>query len=191
MPSYRIISEPHPDSDHRTPRGLLLTGPGVAGPGVAGRIVTTHEAPTLASALDSPEACEAHRGRRIISAEEIHPGLVVTDEQIRRAMVEGMSFDPYEDDDSPLYGGGDFTDTVADVAEALRDSGLAPGLHLSLLTADGCVDYAMVEIYDEVRGIYLARGSELKRLTEDRSAAGLDGLVAIARALINISNDLH
>lgn len=197
MPKYRIISELDSGRNHRKPRGLCLRPD-------EKRLVTTIEAPDLATAVDRAPRFMAdqksHLYRRIISVEEVHPGVRPSDAQITTAltlsegdwtdepMIDPDAYDP----DEPIYGDGDFIWTVNDIADALRESGLVPGLHLSLLQGgDGFVDYSMVEVHDDARMIYLSCGSEIKHLTDDRSATGWAGIVAIARALIQLSNDLH
>jgi len=201
MPKYRIISEIDPMAEHRISRGAhaaVKTG------APAQRLVT------IVGAMDITDAAlnlhrempdyEDHEDRRVISIEEIHPGFTVTDEQITNALTspEGEwtnepMVDPEEfSEGQSVYGSGDFIWTVDAVAEALRESGLVPGLHVSLLQNNsGFVDYSMIEIHDDTRMIYLSRGAELKHLTEDRSATGWNGVLAIARALIALSNDLH
>ena len=199
MPKYRIVSEIDPGSDHREPRGERLRLD-------EARLVTIVEEHSLLDAAlcwePGREDPESHAERRIVSIEEVHPGFEYTGEQISAALTDpGRNphqgdqplIDPEDfPDDEPLYASGDFIWTVHQVAEALRDCGLVPGLHISLLQNEsGCVDYSMVEVRDDARGIYLARGAELKRLIDDRSATGWNAVLSIAKALIDLSNDLH
>lgn len=192
MPAYRIISELDPGPDHRESRGARLRLD-------EARRVSVLEATDLTDAVLAvqrvvPEV-EEHADRRIISIEEVHPGFSYTDEQIDHALVstENDWVRPEEfTDDEAIYGGGNFLWIVHAVAEALAESGLVPGLSISLLqNSEGFVDYTMVEIRDDARGIYLSQGSEIKRLTADRSATGWPGVLAIARELIALSNELH
>lgn len=203
MPEYRIVSEADPGPDHREPRGARLRLD-------EAREVTVTEARGISELLEDiergfPSAGEArvHQDRRIVSVEEVHPGFSCTDEEITAALADptrnpnrdGLPLvDPeeFEDGSEPLYGGDGFIYVVHDVAEGLRESGLVPGLHVSLLqNASGYVDYSMVEVHDDARATYLSRGAELKHLTDDRSAVGWAGVLAIARELVSLSRDLH
>lgn len=204
MPQYRIISELDDSIEHRNSRGTVLARG-------EKRIVTTAKASNLTDIMlnidrNDPDY-EEHQDRRIISIEEIHPGYSYTDEQLT-AMLTGQSttdemlrqsyaleHEILEDSDSPCYlssPGIDFISTVDDVVEALRGFDAVPGLHLSLLqNGEGFVDYTMVEIHDEATGTYRSVGCDIKNLTDDRAASGWDGVLAIARRLIQISNELH
>lgn len=198
MPQYRVVSEVNTSSNHRRPRGQSPQGPGTSH-------VTTVEADTFVMAAAHVWANmpldDAGNDHRIVSVEEVHPGFSYSDEEITAALTDpernpnypGSLIERQElPDDTAIYGGSDFMHVVNDVAGALRETGLVPGLHLSLLqNSSGFVDYAMVEIRDETRGIYLSRGTELKYLTDDRGAIGWDGVLAIARELIVIAHDLH
>lgn len=196
MPEYRIVSEVDSGPDHRSPRGERLRLD-------EARLVTVIDAEDFQDAVYRSSFIEPrHTWRRIVSVEELHPGFSFTDEEITAALTSPA--DPFGEvnrapmvdpadfaADEASYGSGDFIWTVHAVAEALRESGLVPGLHLSLLHSDQGVDYSMVEVHDDARGTYLSRGSELQRLTDDRAATGWTGVLAIARALIGLSNDLH
>ena len=195
MPKYRIVSESDLTPTHRPARGLDRSFD-------EKNTVTTIEAIDLVAALQYIRQGDAtaHEGRRIVSIEEVHPGFTYTDDEITRAITtsEGEWTDePMVDPDeltiaTPVYGDGDFIYIVSDIANALRISGLVPGLDLSLQQNNsGFVDYAMVGIHDDARGIYLSRGCQIKHLTADRAAFGWDGVLAIAHELIALSNDLH
>lgn len=135
-------------------------------------------------------------GMSLVSVELQAGPLAFDDEELSRALV---SVEPYTDapfmerelfegQASPLYESYDFASTVADVAQALSQSGLLPGLSVSLVAgSDGVVDYSMVEMH-VVGGEYRSTGCELKHLTDDRSAVGWDGVLAIARALISTAS---
>lgn len=193
MPKYRIISEVDPGPDHREPRGERLRLD-------EARLVTDVEAGSLAEAAGNARDTEPHRERRIVSVEEIHPGFTFSDEQITAGLTSPAGhwtdrpmIDPAEfTDDKVIFGDGDCVWTVHAIAEALRDSGLVPGLHLSLLqNNEGWVDYSMIEIRDDARDLYLSVGAEPRDLTDDGDAAGWNGVLAVARELISISNHLH
>lgn len=189
MPDYRIISETDTRSALRTFRGTRLRDDQQR------QMVVVSAGSLLEAARQAPT------DRRVISIEEVRPGPSYTDEELTAALTSPtgehsdsarLEVTDFEDEDSPLVDSGTFHDTVRDVAEALRDSELVPGLELSLLAdPDFAIDYAMVEIYDDVRGIYLSHGSEVHRLIDDQQAIGWKGVLSIARALLNITSDLH
>lgn len=193
MPKYRIISELDPGTEHRDSRGTRLRLD-------EQRLVTIVDATSLAEVAVDARDTEPHRERRIISIEETHPsGFSYTNEEIAYAFgfnkpaAEQPFTDltRFDDDDSPLYGSAEFTDVVCTVVEGLRESGLVPGLDISVLDNEMDEPYAMVEVFDDARGIYLSRGTEIRRLTDDRDAAGRIGVLAIAQAVVAFSNDLH
>lgn len=190
MPTFRVISEADPGPGHREPRGVRLR-----------RLVTLREADSLVEAAAAARDDEPHSGRRIISVEEMHPGIFVTDAELTRALSGPPPDDPLgeplfdpervHDDRDPLAEQLDFRDLVGEIVYALRESGLVPGLNLSVLDNELDEYYGMVEVFDEVRGIYLSRGTELRKMTDARDAVGWDGVLAVAREVIGLSNDLH
>lgn len=189
MPNFRIISEADTQSALRKPRGTQLRG-------AQQRQLAVVSAGTLLAA-----ARLAPADRRIISIEEILPGPSYTDEQLTRVLTsptsdyadsERLEVAAFKGQRSPLLDSEDFVDVACRVADALREDKLIPGLELTLASnRDLVIDYAMVEIHDDVRGIYLSRGCDFAELTADRRAAGWAGVLAIARALLNITADLH
>lgn len=192
MPTYRIISELDAVPQHRQPRGNTpLQG--------QPRLVTIVDAGCLAEAAGDARDTQPHAQRRIIAVEEIHPGLSFTDEQITAALTSdefgtGEPFiDPqdFAEEDQPLYEQEYFGHTVELVVAALRESNLVPGLNISLLNNPSDEAYAMVEIFDEARNVYLSHGIEMRKITDDQTAVGWSGVLAIARELIWFSTDLH
>ncbi|MFD9867511.1 hypothetical protein ACFXI8_23805 [Streptomyces niveus] len=193
MPKYRVISEHKPKAAHREPRGAALCRDGA-------RLVTAIEATNLFAAVAKAAdlLVGEHLGRRIVSVEEIHPGFTYSDEEIthalKRAALAGIPVidpDGFEDDTTPLCDSKDFNSTVQQVAIALRESGLVPGLDISVLANEEDEPYIMVEVHDDARGVYHSRGTEVRRLTDDREAANWSGVLAVVRELISFSNDLH
>ena len=195
MPTFRVVSQADTTATHRLPRGV--------GADRAQRaLVSTVIAVDLPAVFPLLQYDNTHRNRRIVLVEEVHPGLpVFSDEELTDAFTnparnmqaeEPLIERDSVDDDEYIYGGGNFIYLANQVAQALRDSGLVPGLHLSLLYGDmsGSVDYSMVEIYDEAQATYYARDSELKHLTNDREATGWDGILALARGIIDAAQPL-
>ncbi|WP_026820056.1 hypothetical protein [Arthrobacter castelli] len=193
MSTFRIISEPDPARTCRESRGTRLCSDDK-------RVCTVVETVSLAGAAVDARDTEPHRDRRIVSVEEVHRGFAYSDEDITAALTVPrpelmdtalVDSGVFEDTTEPLYLQEGFTDTVRDVVDGLRESSLVPGLNMSVLDNETDEPYAMLEVRDEGRFLYLSRGCEIRKLTDDRDAAGWDGVLAIARQLIDISNDLH
>ncbi|WP_433855114.1 hypothetical protein [Streptomyces kronopolitis] len=193
MPKYRIVSEPDPGAEHREPRGADFCRDGE-------RLVTAIKATNLVAAVEKAADVPAgeHRGRRIVSVEEIHPGFAYSDGEITRALKRAtlagiplIDAGSFEDDTTPFCDSKEFNATVQLVAIALRESGLVLGLDTSVLADEDDEPYVMVEVHDKARSVYFSRGTEVRRLTDDRDAAGWAGVLAVARELISFSNELH
>ncbi|MFF8902597.1 hypothetical protein ACF082_34585 [Streptomyces lydicus] len=191
MPKYRIVSEPDPGAEHRESRGADLCRDGA-------RLVTVIESEDLfwMTRTAYSSRLSAHLDRRIAPIEEIHPGFTFSDEEITRALkraaLAGIPLidpDGFEDGTTPFCDSEDFNATVQLVTMTLREFGLVPGLDTSVLENDE--PYVMGEVHDGARGVYLSRGTEVRRLTDDWKAAGWGGVLAVARELISFSNELH
>lgn len=188
MPQYRIVVQKNvsPGAKLRAPRSTDL------------KDVETFDviATSLVNAVlkVNIQFGRENRSPRIVSAEEIFTldPSEITDDEITHALTTGspdyLTLEPDDYDGIALYMGDSFDRTVNDVAEALRESGLVPGLNLSLLmNGEGWCDYSMVEIHDTASGTYRSVGRELKHLILDRDLTGWDGILSIARALIGIT----
>lgn len=162
--------------------------------------VMTVPAPNLEAAAHGVAVLAAEQGEnpRIVAVEEASGwnSDEITDDQITKALTQDceenlrLYVEDYEGT-QPAYYHGDFHYLAQQVQLALNDSGMVPGLELSLLYAEGGgVEYSMVEVRDEARGQYRSVGSELKHLTTDRHASGWDQVIAIARALLEYAEDL-
>lgn len=196
MPDYVITYQASamPEDTHRAGRGDLSAKPEQIR-------VTAHS--VIAAVMDA-EAQFENLGLipRVVAVEE-RPGPLAAkdldDDQLTVVLstatdefLNALEPDDYDDTES-LYKGdtGLFLSTAAEVADALRDTGLVPGLHLSLLGTPGnVIDYTMIEIRDEARGHYVSKGCEVKHLTDDREAAGWAGVLALARGFIGNAADL-
>ncbi len=151
---------------------------------------------SVAEALEAANRGLLPADHRAVAVEEGSPGLIFTKEAISAALSSprpGEDYpliDPEDYEDYGLvYGGGDFMHDVQQVADALRDSGLVPRLSISPVGTDGYDQYVMVEMH-VTDNTYRATGRELKHLTEDRSAEGWDGIIAIARALLSAASEV-
>lgn len=200
MPQYRVILQMTP-AEEQTDRDPRACHP-------KDKHMMIVEADTIFSvAADAAAEITTQRGTapRVVSVEELSGWRAssITDEQITAALTgrsvdneffaEDFALDKEDYDEHPvaLYGGGDFIYTAHDIVEALRESGLAPGLHISLLqNTAGFVDYSMIEVYEPVTGSYRAVGCDIKHLTENREARGWNAVLAIARALLNSAEPL-
>lgn len=189
MPTYRIVvqTKVSPEAETRHVRSTEFSG-------VEFVDVT---ASTLAEA--ALEVARRHAGAeqppRIVSAEELLTIDLknITDNALARTVGNQLSVEDLESYDGVvLYARPDFDSIIADVAAALRDSGAVPGLHLSLQRdADGVCDYIMVEIHDTATGTYRAVGRESRDLIADRSLTGHEGIISIARRLIETAATAH
>lgn len=190
MPKYRIVSESDPGAEHRESRGTALRRNET-------RIVTVVEAVDLTEMLDDiqrgfPSTGEVHQGRRIVSVEEVHPGFSYTDAEIDTALRETNLAEEFPDGELLVHGRNAGTsELVQQVVTEVRESGLVPGLNISVLANDPDEPYAMIEVFDEARGIYLSRGIEVRKIADDCDATGWDAVLSIARGLIRFSDDLH
>lgn len=194
MPKYRIISELDPGADHRDPRGAAPR------PDEA-RITTVTDARSVSDLIDDIERgfpaagdARAHQDRRIVSVEEVHPGFSYADDEIGQALGTAVASPTGEQLVDPMGSTGEADDPelVKDVVYGLRESGLVPGLNISVLANEPDEPYAMVEVFDDALGAYRSIGTEVRKIADDRDAEpGWDAVLSIARGLISLSNDLH
>lgn len=123
------------------------------------------------------------------------PPIEADDDEIVAAIkswAADNNYDPEDLDEFEGYMDDSYYSWCSQMTSILSDSGIAPDLTLSLLTSadSGTIDYSMVELNQ--RDItYRSRGAELKHLTDDRDATGMDGLLAIATSLIDYANSLR
>lgn len=128
---------------------------------------------------------------RIVGIEEV-VGIdqsELTDDMLTKELLGTGRFDEVEDYD----GRGiddydpDLHSLVREVADALADSGIVPGLTISeCQNGEGWVDYLMIEVYDEPSSRYYATGCEPEDVPLDTSAKDWDVVLTIARGLIGI-----
>ena len=186
MPKFRIISEPY-RLDRFSP--TIPTHRRIRGDESVQRGVTVVEAADVITALTQAIELREHRKYSITSIEEIFPAeaLSFTDEQIAAALRQGSEqnndkLDP-EDFEGNLYEGTGFNDTVESVAGILGNT-LLPGLFLTV-TEDFDGANAIIHIRDQATGNYRATTQSMDRMINDRSAEGWDGVLSIARAIID------
>ncbi|WP_181273660.1 hypothetical protein [Brevibacterium oceani] len=194
MPEYRIVSEADPGPDHREPRGARLRLD-------EAREVTVTEARNVSDLIEDIERglpaagdARAHQTRRIVAIEEVHPGFSYADDEIGRALGTAETSPTGEQLVDPMGSTGEphDPDLVAQVVNGLRESGLVPGLNISVLANEPDEPYAMVEVFDDALGAYRSIGTEVRKIADDRDAEpGWDAVLSIARGLISLSNDLH
>jgi hypothetical protein len=191
MPKFRVISEPY-RLDRFSP--TVPTHRRIRGDESVQRKVTIIEAEDLFVALNETIELRGHRKRSITSIEEVFPveALYFSDETIAAALQQGSEqgqdkLDP-DDFEGNLYEAAGFNDTVISVAEILGDT-LLPGLFLTVAEdMDGA--NAIIHVRDEATGDYRATTSDMDRLIQDRSAEGWDGVLSIARAIIDTAEPL-
>lgn len=191
MPEYRIVSEPISaqqklaNSTQRAQRG----DPAID------RTIQKVSAPNIYTAMMMAVEGGQHKGSSIISLEELLPAEAVfySDDQLADALMRAdvdkndteVTERLYPEDytEVVIYDTPSFNDTVSTVIDILRDT-LVPGLHLTLSESEEG-NWAMLEVRDDATGIYLATSAATKDLIDDRGAVGFDGLISIARAVIN------
>lgn len=186
MRKFRIISEPY-RLDRFSP--TIPTHRRIRGDESVQRGVTVVEATDVITALTQAIELREHRKHSITSIEEIFPAeaLSFTDEQIAAALQQGSepgqdTLDP-ADFEGNLYEGIGFNDTVESVAGILGNT-LLPGLFMTVAEdMDGA--NAIIHVRDQATGDYRATTRDMDRMINDRSAEGWDGVISIARALID------
>ncbi|WP_311245276.1 MULTISPECIES: hypothetical protein [unclassified Microbacterium] len=184
MPKYQIVSQSilSPAGDHRWVRSVDDNG----------AKATIVDAPSLLEAAKAFEREHANTAvpPRLVSIEELVSTNVETlsDEALTFALRNNdtpFDFDDYEG--QKIFSGGDFDSIVEDIADALHNCGLVPGLTVSIQRDDNLAfEWCMLEIHDRATGTYRAAGCGPESLIDDESLTGLAGLLSVARALIEI-----
>lgn len=196
MTKFRVISEPF-RLDRFSP--TIPTHRRLRGDESVQRKVTVVEADNVFEALSRAVELGDHRKHSITSVEEVYPSeaLSFTDEQLTTALSRPGGdkdipdlerFVPEEYAGETVYDRSDFIDIVEWVAMLLGAT-LVRGMSLSIV-GDFDDQYAVVEVRDAATGLHVSTTAGLKALTQDRSAAGWDGVLSIARALIATAGPL-
>lgn len=187
MPHYRIVVQTNVSP------GAKVRAPRATAPKDVETIDITATSLTNALLKVGIQFGRENRSPRIVSAEELlrFDTSEITDADLTQALTVGlpdyMQLDPDDYDGLVLYDEDDYEWIAHKVAEGLRVNGLVPGLSLSvLMNGEGWCDFTLVEIHDSVSGTYRAVGRDPRRLIEDRSLAGWDGILSIARTLMEI-----
>lgn len=188
MPHYDVtLQDLTPDAAQRASRAETTVRP---------TVISFEESSVLTALAHAQRHCAGRQrivsieerfvDTRTLSDEEVTAAL--TSEELDSPMEIEMFSDDLDDsitDPGAFYLDPDFYHYADDIANTLRESGLVPGLHLSLLAnGDGIIDYSMIEIHDEATNTYRSRGCELKHLIGDRRLTGWGGVLSVARTLI-------
>lgn len=193
MPQYRVISDVDSLAEYRSSRGESERF-------LRARRMTVVDAPSISHALaracDHPDDDCSHHDRRIVSIEELFPQLSLTDDQITLAITPMVAQQGYPH--QPLFERDDFVWYVVHVADALRNAEIIPGLCVDVIHPEYHLDhfhlshehYVCVGVFDDIRGIMYSTIVEIEDLSDDYTATGWDGILAIARRLIAIANAL-
>ncbi|MDR0592596.1 MAG: hypothetical protein LBG60_04925 [Bifidobacteriaceae bacterium] len=186
MFGYRVVLE-KTGGEPRAPRGMK---------GVF-RKTQVVQADSLAEACDISMFPDADSWR-VVSVEEVITPAVVSDTEIRRklfaaiesdeASFEMLDPDSLDEQSEPLVWDREFDRCVREVAHALNMAGLT--FDLDVTPDDDRPVYALVEVFDRARNMSVGSWHQVKDLTTDFNAAGWDGVVAIARRLLHIANEL-
>lgn len=155
------------------------------------RLLTGSTKPQMSGTSPSSAWCRSKRSRTV--ATEIHPGFSYEDNVIGRLLGTHAASPTGEQLVDPFRSTGDphDTDLVAGVVYGLRESGLAPGLNISILANEVDEPYAMGEVFDDVQAIYLCHGIEVRKIATDRNSTSWEAVISVAQGLISLSNDLH
>lgn len=196
MPTYHLTYQANasPEDEYRAHRGDKQARP----------TTMTIKAESIIAAVMTAEEEFPNLGLipRIVAVEEA-PGplaiLDLDDAELTEALtkeldlVESLYPEDWQDHSKPLC-----DDIVALLSAAnlvvtrLRDSGLVPELHMSMLgeVESTGIDYTMIEVYDAGRKHYLSTGQDPEDLTDDRRAVGWDGVLALTRGIARIASSL-
>lgn len=184
MPTFRIVLQAHvaPDAPTRAPRSVGSYND------FRTSIVTAEDIAQAAALAEAQSLLSKATPRpRIVTIEETYPidPSNITDQELLAALAqhdEALVSEEYAG--KPLVERADYPSIINDVAEALRDETL-PGLTLSLLGGiEGPIDYVMVEIHDLATSGYRSAGRNPNELIGDESLTGREGVLSIARALV-------
>ena len=153
-------------------------------------------APDILVAIHEAGVSPEHTSRSITSVEERVPveALHFSDEDIIKALLQSSDgsgkFDPKDmPEGSPFYKRDRF-DNIVHLAAKLLAMSFIPGLHISFMDSKNKDHYAVVEVRDDTTGTYLVTKVAKHELTKDHDATGCNGLLSIARALIDIAEPL-
>ncbi len=183
MPTFSVVLQRNvsPDAESRSARSTTFSNPDAV----------KVKAPSLPYAVLEVAMRFAHDPQppRIVSAEEllvVDPASITDDrlvEALTRAADERIEFDEFGQE--PLADRKDFAYLVRDVARALHHSGIIPGLDVTIEHNNWeDPEFVMVEVVDRATHTYRSVGRLPESLTKDAEAAGREGYLAIARALI-------
>lgn len=122
------------------------------------------------------------------------PKISVSDAELAKEIEDWFVADGWDQEDIDNVGSYDgydiesYESCIKDVVTALNNSGIVPGLAISMIAdSDG---YNMIKLYG-FDGRYRSCGAELKHLTDDRQAVGMASLLSIAQSLIAYANTLR
>lgn len=211
MPTYRIILEPgQKDAPHRRPRG---EGSPLHSP------ERPETMTLMATDLAEAVALSTKPQSRIISVEEIEPIIQLDDDQLLEKLSQDEWFTLMNLSAEPLIGTFDpekiaeelsevvaediakslsdetptstteFQGVINDVINALRNTGVIPGLTYSLQMEVDCA-YIVLKLFDHAAGRYISAYQDITKLIEDPTAQGEAAALSIARAIISAVN-LH
>ena len=178
MPTYRFVEQLNvsPDAPSRSARSSAFSD-------VKTTLVSAPSL-TYAALKHSVQSATSTQPPRLVSVEEVlevSPDSL-TDDALIRALTHNVS--PIEIDaysDVVLAKTDDLSSHLRDVADALRESGLIPGISLTF-EEEG---YVMVEIHDQATATYRAAHRHSRELAGDATLTGREAFVSIARSLVH------
>lgn len=125
-----------------------------------------------------------------LSRPQIQPAtteiVIAIDQALQDENLSADDFGGYESTD-----GIDYLEWVERVAQALRVAELTPDVQLNIITdSEHLIDYTNLSVFGP-DNVYRSIGSESEQLTEDSSAIGMAGLLAIAERIIDKANEIR
>lgn len=162
---------------------------------ITGRLVRHVTCDHFADAGGRAQDLAARYGKQVLQVGITRDRVVVDDQQIAEQLhaylgeelgwtCDLAAFAGYEESSVT-----DFLSWVIQVCAALAETNLVPDLSMTLSAdAQNMIDYTLIEVLD-ADGTYHAQGVDIRDLTTDRSASGIQGLTCIAKALIEIAEN--
>lgn len=154
------------------------------------------KANSITAALMNWGNANAHTKRKVVAVEELAtwPDDTINDDLLLAAITDtdhykGVDPTMVNDDDTPYDNDNQLIELAQDISVILSDNKVIPGLSLSIIGEPGAIG-AMVEIFDVATSTYRSEFVKASDLTTNTHAVGLDGYVAIAKALVNRAQEL-
>lgn len=148
------------------------------------------KANSITAALMNWGNANAHTKRKVVAVEELAtwPDDTINDDLLLAAITDTNHYkgvDPamVNDDAAPYDNDDELVELAQDLAVLLSDVEIIPGLSIAIIP--GPEDPAvMVEIFDVATATYRSEFVGAWEMTTDRTATGINGYLAVAKALV-------